>query len=237
MPLKDSNWQVTLKWQTRGHVSITVLSRIHISCRNDHMTIQPKSFGYFVVETAVFTTYSKCVVVSVSQLSRLHCQSYTLYCFLIQIHLGCTKTEILLATEALAFTFFLYSISLLLLHHQSLRLFHLCCLFLFRFSIPPSHSPLPLPLSVWSCSSVWSKHSALEFFPPSVRSKETGKQRPHSSLPQITSSQLAHTTRTHRLSLWQWLGKWVRQICSRAASECCHLLGLYSEPSIKGCSF
>lgn len=56
------------------------------------------------------------------------------------------------------------ALSFLVLHYQSLPPFHLCSLSLVHFSITLFPLLLLLPCAVWSCSSLWSKHSVLEFF-------------------------------------------------------------------------
>lgn len=69
----------------------------------------------------------------------------------------------------------------------------------FHFSITPLPSPLPLCLRVWSCSRLWSKAQCARVLSSLLsEAQRQGKQKPHSSLPQITSSQHNTQSQTHK---------------------------------------
>lgn len=69
----------------------------------------------------------------------------------------------------------------------------------FHFSITPLPSPLPLCLRVWSCSRLWSKAQWARVLSSLLsEAQRQGKQKPHSSLPQITSSEHNTQSQTHK---------------------------------------
>lgn len=108
-----------------------------------------------------------------------------------------------LTTQKLAFT--LLSLSFRL-RHQNHPLCHLCSPTLSLF-----HHSISLPTSV--CMKLF-QHVikgtvCLSSFLPLSEAQRWGKQRPHSSLPQITSSQhnahsQTHKACTYRQSPWRW---------------------------------
>lgn len=112
------------------------------------------------------------------------------------------------------------------LPHQWLRLFHLCSLALFHFPITP-YIPLLSSLNLYEAVPECDQSTVCQSsFLPLSEAKRRGKQRPHSSLPRITSSQ--HNIPTQPMAVVPKVSK-----ADLSESVCWHLLGLCSDPQHK----